>query len=499
VRHRLVLLGSVVVFVVAPVIDAAPAAPAPGTVTCAPTLEDMQLSSDPDTLASHRENEAKLAADGMGGAECSYVGEPLPGGVLNSADLSVTWLVERRGQTVAGLAPCGTETVIRPPDPVSVASSTKEVTSLAFWNRREPQPESFVVALTDLVRQAEPLALDCDSGDGSGGSGSVSDETGGEATPASTSSGGDDPVALWLAIGLILSLLGIGGSVAPYLGRSGGPEPMESPPEPMPEMPPLPDVSLIPGGTPEESNVEFLDHIVRDAVIDHLKNPPPFAPPLPPAHPPPPPLAVVPPVDLGPLGEHFTNTVHDKLDEGWYVRNPDVIHKIMNNFGRLEPFWDPHSGQCGEFAHFGQTWVKDFVDAHHPGSIVDSVLIEYKPGSYEGTGGDVARVVDSLMPNHTATRIILPDGQRVIADFWDSMGRSRGTPPRLVPESEWAETWGHELFGQITRNADERRLKEFVTRYGEERGLAALRDAMSKAHDLAHADTLIRSWKQDPW
>jgi hypothetical protein len=204
-------------------------------------------------------------------------------------------------------------------------------------------------------------------------------------------------------------------------------------------------------------------------------------------------------IDLGPLQDHFAHTVRDRLAEGWWVRNPDVIRKIMNNFGRLPMFWDSHSGQCGEFADLGEEWVKDYVTANHPGSKIDQVVYQYPTGHYDGTGGGVAELVDSVMPNHAATRIILPDGQRVIADFWDYLGPSQGEPPRLVPEGEWAEKWGRHIYGNLRRSADEDLFTQFVDRFGERDGLAHLRTMMHTKGRGETFELLLRSWQRNPW
>ncbi|HEY8718157.1 MAG TPA: hypothetical protein VIM26_06135, partial [Pengzhenrongella sp.] len=96
-------------------------------------------------------------------------------------------------------------------------------------------------------------------------------EPGGSASdPASASEDGLDPAALALAVGLLFALLGIGGSLAPYMGATHEPDEPEPPP-PIPDLPPLPDRPMSPDAPDTESNVEFLTHLVRDEVIDRLK------------------------------------------------------------------------------------------------------------------------------------------------------------------------------------------------------------------------------------
>jgi hypothetical protein len=198
------------------------------------------------------------------------------------------------------------------------------------------------------------------------------------------------------------------------------------------------------------------------------------------------------------LADHFAASVENRADQGYHVRNRTLIDKVWNSL--RDPFWaDPGSGQCGEYAEWGEEWTRGLVrDLYGPDAIVDTIVIEER--STVNPSG-VRDSIDGLYrANHAATRVILPDGSRHVLDYWDALGRNRGRPSHLRDEADWIADWSAEIGeGVVDRSVDELTLRSFIDQYGPERGREAFRRAMAKHGKAGQAETLIRSWVTQPW
>lgn len=206
----------------------------------------------------------------------------------------------------------------------------------------------------------------------------------------------------------------------------------------------------------------------------------------------------LPPDPAGALEEHFRAMVSLRGDQGYSVRNRSLVDKVWSSL--RDPFWaDPGSGQCGEYAQWGEEWTRGFIhDRVGPDAIVDTIVIE-EESTLQQDG--VADHLDSVYrANHAATRVILPDGRRYVLDFWDALGRSRHLPPHLQAEADWVERWKAEIGeGVVDRPVDELTLRNYVTQYGPERGYRAFRNSMAEEGKGHRAEVLIRSWETTPW
>jgi hypothetical protein len=150
------------------------------------------------------------------------------------------------------------------------------------------------------------------------------------------------------------------------------------------------------------------------------------------------------------LNDKFQQTVKDAVKDGWYVRNPTFIHKIWNNFPvtstLIESVRGLKGGQCGEMADNGQKWIQKWAEqTYGPGVVVDQIWIGESSSRYpDGFTG----AADALyQDNHTATRILLPNGDSYVIDYWDGIIQYRDDGDaalqniKPVPEHEWINKW----------------------------------------------------------
>jgi hypothetical protein len=150
------------------------------------------------------------------------------------------------------------------------------------------------------------------------------------------------------------------------------------------------------------------------------------------------------------LGDKFQETVKEAVKDGWYVRNPTWYQQIWNNFPisstLIETLRGLKGGQCGEMAANGQKWIQKWAEqTYGPGVVVDQIWIGESSSRYpEGFSG----AADALyQDNHVANRVILPNGDSYVIDFWDGIiqFRDHGDAAiqniKPVPENEWIHKW----------------------------------------------------------
>jgi hypothetical protein len=152
----------------------------------------------------------------------------------------------------------------------------------------------------------------------------------------------------------------------------------------------------------------------------------------------------------------------------------------------------------------GEEWMRPYVEqTFGAGAIVDTLSLDSNAWGLEL---GLEKVYGVRFPaNHAATRVILPDGRRYIMDFWDQIGRSQGTPARLIPEDAWTQQWRGELLGggTVSRTSYEQALHDEVDAWGEQDGPAHFREQFAK-HNITRltsvqVETMIRSWRASPW
>lgn len=169
---------------------------------------------------------------------------------------------------------------------------------------------------------------------------------------------------------------------------------------------------------------------------------------------PPPPRITDPTKFQQALQDKYQQILQDKVKDNYYVRNPDFIQKVWNNFPIFSSMYDSlaglKGGQCGEFADWGQQWIKPWAEqAFGPGVVVDQIWIGESSSRYpEGFSGAADALIQA---NHTANRITLPNGDSYVVDFWDGMIKQRSGNAdsikdiKVVKESEWINKWRDQI------------------------------------------------------
>ena len=188
------------------------------------------------------------------------------------------------------------------------------------------------------------------------------------------------------------------------------------------------------------------------------------------------------------LEERMKAILDEKTKEGYFVRNSNLPKKAWNNtLGRAVEWaggWK--GGQCGEYGQWGMDWSKDAV---HELFGQDAVVTDIAASNNPFLG-------------HRATKVILPDGQRLVLDYWESMPSGS---PKIYQEDQWIEQWNQKLMGnilgrvEVDRHPDELLLKSQIENFGEEAGVQKFRSYFANRGRAGHAETLIRSWGKNPW
>ena len=206
------------------------------------------------------------------------------------------------------------------------------------------------------------------------------------------------------------------------------------------------------------------------------------------------------------LARCFEQIVRDKIKEGHYVKNYNLLRTIKTGLVNFNIFLDDSKGgRCGEYGEWGTKWIEPCVtQLIGPGAIIDHAEIVEKSWTEDRRAGWGAYNPDLMFTaNHRATRVVLPDGRRFIVDFWEGVGSGQ---PRMVPEKEWSDRWkkriGDQLIGidsgvQLLKE-EQKALKQLMG-YDEEKSFNIYRMAMKKDGKGAEAEIWIKSWKLDPW
>jgi hypothetical protein len=190
------------------------------------------------------------------------------------------------------------------------------------------------------------------------------------------------------------------------------------------------------------------------------------------------------------LEDRMGNIIKEKIEEGYFVRNTGLLKKAWNNsIGLVVNEWAGgwKGGQCGQYGEWGMEWSKDAVHEIF---------------------GEKAIITDISASNnrflgHRATKVILPDGRRVVLDYWEGMPKKG--KQKIYSEEEWIEKWNKKLWGdylgkaQVDRHPDELNLKQYISDWGEEIGINKFRAYQSGKNGTEYADIFIRSWEKSPW
>lgn len=194
------------------------------------------------------------------------------------------------------------------------------------------------------------------------------------------------------------------------------------------------------------------------------------------------------PEQLANLSKKMKQVIEDKTKEGYFVRNTNAAKKIFWNFpivGKaVERAGGWKGGQCGEYGEWGKEWSKEFIrEVVGEDAIITSTALER-----------------NYFKNHRATKVIMPNGERYVFDYWESMSSKE---PKIYTEKEWMDKWKKGLGGNpkvVEMSDDEMVLKTYIDNYGEEKGIDLYRRMDSqKGKDKGKTETIIRSYRRAPW
>lgn len=160
------------------------------------------------------------------------------------------------------------------------------------------------------------------------------------------------------------------------------------------------------------------------------------------------PKSEVTPEKMRQLQTEFHRLLDQKVKEGHYVINKSLLSKAWNwpvSFVR-DPLFKHTGGQCGEMAHSGQGWIEPFVlENFGREAIIDQIFVYERSSRHPQSN---LEYVDGLyVNNHAATRVILPNGESYILDFWEGItereGKNANEPLqiKIVPENVWTMKW----------------------------------------------------------
>lgn len=227
------------------------------------------------------------------------------------------------------------------------------------------------------------------------------------------------------------------------------------------------------------------------------------------------PLPPTTPEQIDEITERVRKIIKDKKAEGYYVRNRTIevtgnyyvdkvitgLNKGINNVGELPAAigfpgltWHPYDyitgqtgGQCGEYGEWGGKWSRDDIkEVFGEESVMTQITA--------GTGSN----------NHNATRVITPNGDRYVLDFWRGMQGKK----TVFAEEEWVAAEAKSGRTGITRswsgdkadtlNGAEGILNKYINSKGEEEGIRKyLEQAIPK--ERAEREAIVRSYRKSPW
>ena len=212
------------------------------------------------------------------------------------------------------------------------------------------------------------------------------------------------------------------------------------------------------------------------------------------------------PGQVAALKDMIQETIDNKKMEGYYVGNRefDVLpgvdqalwaaNKAINNIGNwigspVDGAMGWTGGQCGEYGEWGIEWSKEACkDTFGEGTIMTQITAE------------------SSTSNHNATRVITPNGDRFVIDYWQGMQDKQ----TVYTEEEWIQqqtkagrpdivrSWNGDKAG-ILNGGEEGSLNKYINKYGEKEGLEKFRSGAGKGEDRAKREALILSYQKSPW
>jgi hypothetical protein len=230
------------------------------------------------------------------------------------------------------------------------------------------------------------------------------------------------------------------------------------------------------------------------------------------------------------LQRRFKELVDEALKADLYVMNRNLVEKAWNRTvgGTINFLRGKYGGQCGEFAEWGTDWTRVYAEEiFGEGVVVDPIRVE------EGSSGRAQSLIrdpiewaDSFYrANHAAVRVILPNGESYVLDFWQAIGdRQRGLyeeavdythdkffggsakqpEVKIVKEKEWLKTWKERVGGSgdpavaHNLNEDQQLLKTMIDTLGdEERAIQTFRRTMEGKLPGPRLEAIVNNYREN--
>jgi plasmid stability protein len=163
--------------------------------------------------------------------------------------------------------------------------------------------------------------------------------------------------------------------------------------------------------------------------------------------------------------------------EGYWIRNPYNSYTLQIKNLLVSPK-DPKGLQCGDLVKLKIEEVSEMAtEKFGEGVIVDIVDVEER--STAAPQGFVDSL-DSVVPyNHRAIRVITPDGESFIVDYWQALHHKDSTIGLMRAEKTFIEGWNGSLGGDSVFEGNlhvyqgaQYELPALIKQHGQEQGLA---------------------------
>ena len=147
---------------------------------------------------------------------------------------------------------------------------------------------------------------------------------------------------------------------------------------------------------------------------------------------------------LAEISLQFADETKQMAEDGYWVRNP-YNSKIIDKANMLISPLDEKGVRCQDLVEMKEDHVRQLVKQKFgEGAIVDQVVVDEKSSVY---GGGIRDSLDAILEyNHTAIRVITPDGKAYIVDYWQGLHHKGGGTGLIIRHEErWVESWKRDI------------------------------------------------------
>lgn len=196
--------------------------------------------------------------------------------------------------------------------------------------------------------------------------------------------------------------------------------------------------------------------------------------------------------------ERFDQIIKQKIKEGYYIKNPNfvknpdspeflpVIKQAKDAVVSYVSGSPDLGGRCGEAVKWGKQWLEEPAkEIFGSGTVVSNIDI-VRQGYFENW--DI---------NHTSTKLILPNGERLVPDVHESMVAGKAV---VYNEADWVKKYANIIGGKVTVEypSTEDEVINILEGVGKDTGAAHIKRSNSYSKNPAYFDLLIKSYTENP-